>query len=169
MKNIYSFIFLTTLIFIGCNNNNIPIKEVTQVPDQAIENFTVTETVSGKRHWVMEAPSAKIFEEQKKAILISPAIKFYKKGEYLSTLTAEKGSIDMNTYDITGEGKCFLNTAKGENLETTNLKYLSQAQKIVTDEKVKIVQKGNTVYGKGLEATPDLSTITIKNQTTEIW
>ena len=161
-------IFFLCVLFGACEMKKIPMKEVSEIPDQAIENFTITETMSGKKHWVVESPSAKIFEDQKKAFLQKPVMTFYNKGRYVSTLTADRGFIDLSNYDIIGEGRCSLATAKGENLDTTNVHYLSQAKKIVTDERVKLVKVGIVVFGKGLEATPDLETITIKHQTTEL-
>jgi len=161
-------VFLIILIvFGGCEARKMPIREVSEIPDQAIEKFTITETKDGKTHWVIDSPTAKIYEDQKKALLTAPVIRFFENGKYASTITAEKGSVDMNTYDIIGNGKCTVTTVKGESLETSNLRYLSQAQKIVTDENVILVKKGSIVHGKGMEAAPDLSTITIRNQTTE--
>ncbi len=162
------FIPIIMLLFLeGCESKKIVAKEISQIPDQAIEKFTVTETQKGKKHWVVDAPSAKIYEDQKKALLATPVIKFYEKGKYVSTITAEKGTIDMGTYDIIGEGKCTVKTVKGEDLTTSNLRYLSQAQKIVTDDYVTLIKEGSVIHGKGMEATPGLETVTIKNQTTE--
>ena len=143
------------------------LRKYSQIPDQAIEKFTITETEGGKPHWIVVAPTAKIFEDQKKAYLTTPVIKFFENGKYVSTITAEKGSVNMDTYDIVGEGKCHVSTEKGEDLDTSNLRYLSKAQKIVTDDYVTLIKKGSVVHGKGMEAKPDLSDMTIKNQTTE--
>ena len=151
-------LFLALIVFLRLRDKqNARVKEVSEIPDQAIEKFTITETQSGKTHWIIERRTAKIFEDQKKAYLTAPVIRFFDKGSYASTITAEKGTVDMNTYDVIGEGTYATYHTKGESLDTSNLSILSQAQKIVTDENVKLVKKDSIVYGKGMEATPDLS------------
>ena len=161
-----TFLILTILLS-ACEMSKLPVREVSDIPDQAIEKFTITETQGGKPHWIVVAPTAKVYEDQKKALLTTPVLKFFENGKYISTITAEKGSVDLGTYDMVGEGKCHVSTEKGEELDTSNLKYLSQAQKIVTDDYLTLVKKGSIVHGKGMEANPDLSDITIRHQTTE--
>lgn len=138
------------------------------LPEQAIENFSVTETEGGKPRWVLDASSAQILENKKRVLLQAPVIKFYEKGEYVSTLVAQKGRINTDNYDIWGDGQCTLDTAKGERLETSDLYYKSGAKKIVTREKVKLIRPNEVVYGKGMEASPDLETIKIRNQRVEM-
>lgn len=138
------------------------------IPEQAIEKFNVTETEKGQPHWVLEASTAQILEHQKRVMLTLPVIKFYEGGSYVSTLSAAKGRINTDNYDIWGDGDCLLTTAKGETLETSNLYYKSDVKRVFTDEKVKLVKPEETIYGVGLEATPDLEFIKIKKQRVEM-
>jgi LPS export ABC transporter protein LptC len=163
------FILMTIALFSSCGENRKrPIEEAPPIPEQAIEKFSITETEGGKPHWVLEAASAQIMESEKRAVLQLPRVKFYQKGEYVSTLVASKGRINTENYDIWGEGKCTLTTAKGETLETSNLHYRSDIQKIVTEDNVKLTRPNETIYGQGMEATPDLASIIIKKQRTEV-
>lgn len=154
----------------GCSKapDTKKITEVPPIPEQAIEQFTVTETEAGKTHWVLNATSAQINEAEKRAVLQFPRIKFYEKGEYVSTLVAARGVINTQNYDIIGEGACTLDTAKGERLETSNMHYKSDVKKIVTDAPVKLIRADEIIYGTGMEATPDLETIIIKKQRVEM-
>jgi LPS export ABC transporter protein LptC len=138
------------------------------IPEQAIEKFNVTETEKGMPHWVLDASTAQILENEKKVLLSAPTIKFYEGGNYVSTLVAAKGRINTENYDMWGDGNCLLTTAKGETLETSNLHYRSDVKRVFTDEKVKLVRPDETIYGIGLEATPDLETILIKKQRVEM-
>lgn len=138
------------------------------VQEQSIEKFTVTETKEGKPHWVLDADSAQIIESQKKALLQAPKIKFFKEGKYVSTLVADRGRINTENYDIWGDGKCLLTTTEGERLETSNLHYRSDIQKIVTDDRVKLIRSSETITGTGMEATPDLQNMTIKKNRVEV-
>jgi len=144
------------------------IEKPPPIPEQAIERFNVTETEKGQPHWVLDADSAQILETQKKVLLTSPKIKFYEAGKYVSTLVAANGRINTENYDIWGDGKCVLTTVKNERLETSNLHYRSDIKKVVTTEKVKLIKPDETIYGEGMEATPDLESITIKKQRVEV-
>jgi len=144
------------------------IEKLPPIPEQAIEKFNVTETEKGQPHWVLDADSAQILETQKRVMLTSPTIKFYQNGKYVSTLVAASGRINTDNYDIWGDGKCVLTTVKNERLETSNLHYRSDVKKVFTDEKVKLIKPDETIYGEGLEATPDLESIKIKKQRVEV-
>ena len=139
-----------------------------QIPEQALEKFSVMETKEGKPHWVLDAASAQILETQKKVLLKSPQVQFYQEGKLVSTLIAATGRINTENYDIWGEGDCVLTTVEGERLETQNLHYRSDIKKIVTDEKVKLIRPHEIITGTGMEATPDLENITIKKQRVEV-
>jgi LPS export ABC transporter protein LptC len=164
-----SVLAVALLLAAGCSDTKKKkIEEAPPIPEQALEKFSITETEGGKPHWVLEASSAQIHEAEKRVLLQLPRVKFYQKGEYVSTLVAEQGRINTDTYDIWGEGKCTVTTARGESLDTSNLHYRSDVQKIVTDDKVKLTRPDETVYGQGMEATPDLQSIVIRNQRTEV-
>lgn len=142
--------------------------DVRDIPEQAIDKFTVSETEAGKPKWVLEAASAQIDDQQKRALLQAPVIKFYENGAYVSTLVSERGRINMENYDIVGEGACTLDTVKGERLESSNLHYQSSTKLITTIERVKLVRPSEIVYGTGMEASPDLSSIKIRKQRVEV-
>ena len=87
---------------------------------------------------------------------------------YASNLKAFYGRINTETYDIWGDSGCVLTTTKGETLITSNLHYRSDIKKIVTEENVKLIKPDEVIYGKGMEATPDLKSIIIKKQMVEM-
>jgi LPS export ABC transporter protein LptC len=118
--------------------------------------------------WAGHPPAAQILEDQKKAILQAPVIKFYENGEYASTLIAEKGRVNMENYDMWGDGECTLSTAKGERLETSNLYYHASTEKVTSNDRVTLIRPNEIVRGRGFEATPNLGKIVIRNQTSEI-
>ncbi|OGS17921.1 MAG: LPS export ABC transporter periplasmic protein LptC [Elusimicrobia bacterium RIFOXYA2_FULL_50_26] len=161
-------LLLSALFFTSCAKREEITNDNPAVPEQAIEQFTVMETRHGKPSWTLDAASAQIIETEKIAIVQSPKIMFYQEGKYVSTLVAERGRINTETYDIWGEEKCIVTTAKGERLETRNLHYRSDIRKIITDEKVKLVRPQEIIYGQGMEATPDLESIIIKKQRVEL-
>jgi LPS export ABC transporter protein LptC len=167
-KKFYLPLLMFLALIAACGSRDGKKDDIPAVPEQAIEKFSVTETEKGKPHWVLDAASAQILENEKKVFLQAPHVTFFENGEKVSTLTAERGRMNTESYDMWGEGKCVLDTAKGERLETSNLHYQSDAKKIVTREKVKLTRPDEIIYGEGMEASPDLENITIKKQRVEM-
>lgn len=161
----FGFFCLLILINFACSrNNNGKLVEIDNNPQQKIGKFTIRETNNGTPKWVLKAEEAIIIESEKIAKLKLPKIDFYEDGKKVSDLESERGRINTDNYDIVGEGKCLMTTVKGERLETENLKYKSDIEKVVTNERVKFIRPGEVINGKGMEASPDLENIVIKNQ-----
>lgn len=160
----FLILLLLTTFFIACSKKAVERTNQTAKPEQTIEEFSVVDANGGKPHWSLTASSAQILETQKIVLLNSPKIKFFEEGKYVSTLVSAKGKINMDNYDFFADGDCVLTTAKGERLDTRNLRYDSVSKKILTNEKVKLVRPGEVIYGDGLEATPNLEVIKIANQ-----
>ncbi len=156
---------IAALIFVsGCKNEKTIIEETPPMAEQAVEKFTITETDMGKLKMVLESESAIINDEKKKAYLRLPRVKFYQEGEYVSTLVTEDAEINLETYDVIGYGKCTVDTANGEHLQTTNLKYNAKKDIVFSNTDVKVTRHGETVYGKGFEADTKLENIIVKKQ-----
>jgi LPS export ABC transporter protein LptC len=161
--------FIPLLLFaFGCKNKKTQIEEMPPIAEQAVEKFTITETEFGKLKMVLESESAVIDEKTNIAVLKLPRIKFYEDGKYSSLLVSETITIDLETYDIKGGGKCSINTAKNENLQTTNLQYDAKRKKIFSNEPIKITRNSETIYGESFESDPDLENIVIRKQRTII-
>lgn len=161
----YFFISLVFVSFLfACKNERKEIEEMPPMSQQAVEMFTITETEYGKLRMILESESALIDEEKQKAHLKLPRVKFYQNGLYSSTLVTESADVDLKTYDVVCHGKCTVDTANGEELDTTNLRYDSKKELIFSKDDVKIKRPNEVVYGKGFEADTKLEKIIIKNQ-----
>ncbi|MCA6069526.1 MAG: LPS export ABC transporter periplasmic protein LptC [Endomicrobium sp.] len=163
--NIYALIMFSAFFF-GCITEKTVIEETPPMSKQAIEKFTITQTDEGKLKMILEAESAIIDEIKNIAQLKLPVIKFYDKGKYVSTLVAESAVINMETWDVRGIGKCNMDNAKNEHLQTTNLMYDAKKELVYGDHDVKITRPNETVYGTSFEADTKLANIIIKNQRT---
>ncbi|PIZ13861.1 MAG: hypothetical protein COY53_02580, partial [Elusimicrobia bacterium CG_4_10_14_0_8_um_filter_37_32] len=76
--------------------------------------------------------------------------------------------MDIGKNDFHTIGKTTVITADNEILECEDLKYVDREKKIFTDSSVVITRKDSVIKGKGLEATPDLSSVIVKNNRVEI-
>ncbi len=145
------------------------IEETPPTTEQTIEKFVITETQDGKIKTILEAESAIIDDDnEKKAYLTLPKVKFYENGKYTSILISESGEIDLNTSDIKALGKCTVETVKNEYLQTRDVTYTASKKIISSDSDIKITRDNNVIYGKGFYSDTDLENIVIKNQRTII-
>ena len=156
------------LALFGCKAEKTVIEETPPMAEQAVEKFTITETEAGKLKMILESESAVINDEKKTAVLRLPRVKFYKDGDYVSTLVTESATINLNTYDVAGHGKCTVDTVKNEHLQTTDLQYDAKKEIVFSKNDVKLTRQDETIYGKGFESDTKLEKIIIKKQRVEL-
>lgn len=132
--------------------------------EQTIEKFVITETKDGKIKTILESDFAVINDEDKKAFLTEPKVKFYEDGKYQSILVADKGEVDMDTNNVKALGKCVVDTVNNEHLETTDVTYDASTKMIFSDSDIKITREDGVIYGKGFQSDTDLQNIVIKNE-----
>ena len=170
-KNLY--FLLAALLFVSCSR-----KIETEMPEaeQVIENFTAFESDAGKRIWDLNARKAYVQESENFVLAKDFKVRFYRKGWESShspgrkeediidsVLTANSGKIDMQKNDFSTEGKTKVKTSDGETLECEDLRYVAEEKKIFTDSQFTLIRKDSVIKGTGLEATPDLSVVIVKN------
>ncbi|MDR2192772.1 MAG: LPS export ABC transporter periplasmic protein LptC [Endomicrobium sp.] len=163
-RRIILLIFAGLFFMTACKAEKTVIEETPPIPEQAVEKFTITETEKGKLKMILESESAVINEEKKTAVLRLPRVKFYKEGRYVSTLIAESAEIKLDSYDVFGKGKCSVETADNEYLQTTDLSYNAQKELIYSANDVKITTKNEIITGKSFESDTKLKKIVIKKQ-----
>jgi LPS export ABC transporter protein LptC len=151
-------------MFFICSAKKTAVEKTLPIYEQAIEEFTITETYDGNLRMILKAKSAILNESENIAHLKLPIIKFYDKGSYILTFIAENADINMDTYDIKGNGKCTAKTANNEYLQTENLIYNAKKELIYSDNRVKITRPSETIYGTSFKSDTKLDKIVIKNQ-----
>ncbi|MDR3306822.1 MAG: LPS export ABC transporter periplasmic protein LptC [Endomicrobium sp.] len=159
-----SFVCVSIFLFLGCKSEKIVIEEMPPMSERTIEKFAITQTEDGKLKMMLEAASAIVDEDGNSARLKLPIVKFYDKGNYVSTLITESADINLETYDVKGIGKCVIDAANNGRLQTTDLTYDAKKNLISSDNNVKIKKPGETIYGTRFDADTKLETVTIKNQ-----
>lgn len=165
-KNIFclAFIFCAFFFLAACDKEESIIEETPPTTEQTIEKFVVTETEAGKIKTILEAESALIADNEKKAYLTLPKIKFYENGKYTSILAAESGEVDLETNDVKALGKCTVDTVKNEYLQTRDISYNAAKKLISSNSEIKITRGKQVIYGSGFTSDIDLNNITIKKQ-----
>jgi LPS export ABC transporter protein LptC len=156
--------FLSVFMLFISSTKKTTVEKTPSVSEQTIKEFTITETHEGKLKMILKAEYATVNENEKTAHLKLPTIKFYDKGSYISTFVAESANINMDTYDIKGNGKCTVSNTNNEYLQTENLIYNAEEGLIYSNSKVKITRPSETVYGTSFKSDTKVDKVIIKNQ-----
>ena len=117
----------------------------------------ITETNAGALEWKLYAQKAAIFDVTNTITAYGVKVDFFdEQGHPSSQLTAREGEINQLTRDMTARGNVVLQNSDGARMSTQSMRFLNREQKIVSDELVRVEQKGNVLTGVGFEGDPDL-------------
>ena len=180
-KNLFSPVWLTGAFilvlfsFAGCreNPNASPDTElgdkeedssIDNLPIQQFFEYRLVETNAGIRNWILASDVMNKYSGQRDVELITVHIDFYKEGEHFSTLTSDSGLVNLQTNNIFTWGDVVVVTEDGRKLETEELYFDNETQLIHNDVFDRFTRDGDVIEGIGLEATPDLEYIEIKQK-----
>jgi len=160
-------LLLLPAILGGCGQRRSlsPSGQSGELPDQEVEDFAITETDAGAVEWKLYAQQAAIFDVRNTITAHGVRVDFYDaKGKQSSQLTAREGEINQLSRDMTARGNVVLQNSDGARMTTQSLRFLNRSQKIVSDELVRVEQKGNVLTGVGFESDPDLKHYQFRTQ-----
>jgi LPS export ABC transporter protein LptC len=133
------------------------------VPDQIMENSTITFTEEGVKSAVIQSEYVAVYEKQDLKKAKGVRVDFYdREGKHTSVLVADSGIIQEKRQNLEASGNVVVTTGEGIKLETASLRWDPQKRRIVTDDFVKITKKTDVVTGYGLEADEELKHFVIK-------
>ena len=158
--------FLVLLLISACSKEESKAPAISgNVPDQVIENSTITFTEEGIRSAVIWAKYVEVYEKLdfKKAKQVRAD--FYdKEGIHTSFLVADSGTIQERKRKFEASGNVVVTTDEGIKLVTQTLRWDPEKAKIVTDDFVTITRGKDVITGYGLEADQQLKHFIIKKQ-----
>ncbi len=159
-----NFIFLILSLFLfACSLSEKEKKTISdltdQLPVQEAFNVTYLYSDSAVLQAKLTAPHVlEITENEVQFSIFDQGLKlefFAKNGEPQSVLTGNNGRINMEKGLAKVTGNVLVINQKGERLETESLTWNKGADKVYSDEFVKIITEEEIVYGDSLEASPD--------------
>jgi lipopolysaccharide export system protein LptC len=119
--------------------------------DATISKFTFTQTKGDKVQWQVDAQEARLFEQEKKAILDNVTL-FGAQGKEL-TVHGDEGTLNTETKNFLLENRSeplVIYTQSGYTIYTNHLAWTDQTRQIRTEDPVHIVGHGLDVKGRGL-------------------
>jgi LPS export ABC transporter protein LptC len=159
-------IVLILLLISACGKDESNAPSLSgNVPDQVMENSTITFSEQGIRSAVIWAKYVDVYERLDLKRAKQVRVDFYdKEGKHTSVLVADSGMIQEKKRKFEALGDVVVTTEEGIKLATQSLRWDPQITKIVTDDFVTITRGKDVITGYGLEADQELKHFVIKKQ-----
>jgi len=161
-------LFLFFLIaLISCTNDPKLVQEFVidkQLPIEKIKGAELLHTENGKVKVRLIASRIERFQDIQPALIFSDHLEVYFYNDYSelqSTLMADYASIDEESKIMLAQNNVVLISSDRKKLETDELVWDENKNKIYTDKKVKITTGKEVVYGEGFTSTPDFKEYSI--------
>mgnify|MGYP001814502504 CR=1 FL=1 len=152
----------------GCGDSGDPAPTASptarsaRVPEQEFFDYRLIESAAGVRQWVLQSEKMLKFSGEEEVELVTIHMDFFKQGGHFSVLTADSGKANLETKNIHTWGNVVVVTDDGRKLETEELFFNNETELIHNDVFNRFTRDGDVLTGIGLEATPDLEYIEIK-------
>ena len=160
------FVFFLILL-ISCTNDPNLVQDFVSEKQQPIEHIKVAElfhTEQGKVKVRLVASTIERFQDIQPSLIFSDHLEvfFYNDSSQLqSRLITDYASIDEEKNIMLAQNNVILISAEGKKLETDELLWDENKNKIYTDKKVKITTGNEVIYGEGFTSTPDFQQYSI--------
>ena len=165
---LFGLLGVSALLASGCQTEEqapaAAVKPDGPLPQQQIFDYRLIETAAGVRQWILTSDEMQKFSGQENVLLITVQMDFFRDGELFSTLVADSGRANPTTHDIHTWGDVVVQTQDGRRLETQELFFDNETQLIFNDVFDHFTRGEDVITGIGLEATPDLEYIEIKQR-----
>lgn len=148
--------FLGYLLFVNADSvpmsQSAPTGSIEQA-DAKISEFTFTQTKGDVVQWQVQAKYARLFEQEKRALLSEVDVTLYGvKGKEL-TVSGDEGTLDTATKNFALMNRIdplVVETAGGYTIYTNHLVWTDATREIRTGDPVRIIGHGLSVTGRGL-------------------
>src|SRR5262245_48417060 len=121
--------------------------------DAVISRFTFTQTKADKVQWQVDAKQARLFEQDKRAILDQVAVTLFGQEGKELTVEGDEGTLNTDTKNFVLSNHTdplVVRTQSGYVIYTNHLAWTDETREIRTNDPVRIVGHGLEVTGKGL-------------------
>ena len=127
------------------------------LPDSEVEDFTITETDSGKTEWTLFSKQAATFSARDLVTARTVRIDFFgADGRKSSELIAREGELYQRTRDMIARGNVVLLTTEGWRMNTEELHFSNSLRRITSNKLVRVEKEGSVLEGVGFESDPNL-------------
>ncbi len=151
------------ILFFGCESNIEQIKAFSateNLPVLEAQNFQTVFTDSGQIRFSLKAPKLLIFEADGKDFKEFPEgmelVKYDANHQITSTLSANYAKEFIKDQKWEAKNNVIATNAQGDTLKTEHLIWDEKAEKIHTEEFVKIIRENQIITGIGFVSDPSI-------------
>jgi LPS export ABC transporter protein LptC len=162
-------ILLSAILLVSCTKieeeQSTSSLDQARIPDQESWKSVITMTKDGKKFAEVWAGYIAFYSEQGKTFLRDSihADFFDRNGIHNSTLTADSGIVFSQTNNLIAYGEVKVVSDSGVVLETRELRWDNEKQKIISEVAVRFSTQVDTLLGDSFVSDPDLTNYEIKN------
>ena len=155
------------VVLVSCTNDPKLVQEFVSDKQQPIEQIKGAEllhTENGKVKVRVVASRIERFQDIEPSLIFSDHLEvyFYNDSTQLqSILMADYASVDEGKKIMLAQNNVILISSDDKKLETDELIWDENKNKIYTDKKVKIITGKEVIYGEGFTSTPDFKKYSI--------
>lgn len=168
---LWALIMLPGLTLVSCSKYHEEpseaeaAQEVKEYPDQESWKSSILITQDGRRVADVWAGYIAVYNRRGKSFLQdSIHVDFFdRSGRHNSVLTARQGVVENQTKNLTATGHVVVVSDSGIVLETEELFWDQQKQKIISQLRVKFTTRTDTLIGDSFISDPDLRHYEIRN------
>jgi LPS export ABC transporter protein LptC len=137
-----------------------------ELPDSEVEDFSVTETDSGRPQWTLFAKTAATYQARDLVTARTLRIDFFdeKTQAKTSELVAREGELYQRTRDLIARGNVVLLTTEGWRMSTEEMHFLNSQRKMTSDKLVRVEKEGTILEGVGFSSDPNLQHFEFQHQ-----
>lgn len=158
------------LLFAGCGGGERERAAGTgtdQLPTQETKVRKWVEYRLGRKAWTFRGDTVRYYEEPERVEADGVIVDFYDEEEkYVSTLTADWGTIDRRSSDMEARGSVVIVNEEGVRLETDWVRWENEKERIYTEAFVTIYRDNQIITGTGMETDPGLERTEIRKDVT---
>ncbi|MEA2104430.1 MAG: LPS export ABC transporter periplasmic protein LptC [Candidatus Cloacimonadota bacterium] len=168
MKISYTVIFAFLIFSNACQQNEVGTQnenfiESTEIADSII----VYQSSKGKNEWILAANKMKKFTENNDLFFYHLKLEILgNNGEINSTIFADSAKINNNEDLIRANGNVKIYTIEG-NLFGNSLIWDKKTGKIFSQDSVRVVKDGNTIWGDRFESDDKFKHVVVHQATAE--
>lgn len=143
-----------------------PLEILKALPDQidlSLKQLHYTQNEEGKRSWTLDADNAEYRRDDGLALLDAVRLTWYEAGEFGEVkLTADRGSLEQETQQVTVWGNVEVVTDRGDHLYTERLHYDGQQRLVTSAGLVRLISPRMELTGTGLRADVTLGQLRLE-------
>jgi LPS export ABC transporter protein LptC len=121
--------------------------------DAGIDQFLFTQSKDGEVQWRVEAQRARVFENEKRAVLEEVQVTLFGRNGWELKLAGDEGTINTEQHDfvlVKRDGPIIVEFQNGYTIYTNHLAWADARREISTGDPIHITGHGMDVTGRGM-------------------